>query len=43
MVTGSLLGAFLGNLLLGVIPTNVILPVLAAILVVSAVKVWNHA
>jgi len=43
MVTGSLLGAFLGSLLLGVVPTNVILPVLAAILVVSAVKVWNHA
>ncbi len=43
MVVGSLLGAFIGSLLLGVIPTNVLLPLLAGILLLSAVKVWNHA
>lgn len=43
MAAGSLAGAFLGGRLLGVIPEAVLLPVLAAILVVSAVKVWRHA
>lgn len=43
MVAGSLLGAFIGSQLLGVIPTNILLPLLAGILLLSAVKVWNHA
>jgi uncharacterized membrane protein YfcA len=43
MAAGSLVGAFLGGRLLGVVPEDVLLPVLAAILVVSAVKVWRHA
>ncbi|MBN2866865.1 MAG: sulfite exporter TauE/SafE family protein [Thiotrichales bacterium] len=43
MVAGSFLGAFIGSQLLGVIPTNILLPLLAGILLLSAVKVWNHA
>ncbi|MFN3493168.1 MAG: TSUP family transporter [Hydrogenophaga sp.] len=43
MAVGSLLGAGLGGVLLGVVPAAVLLPVLAAILVVSAIKLWRHA
>lgn len=43
MVAGSFLGAFIGSQLLGVIPTHILLPLLAGILLLSAVKVWNHA
>jgi uncharacterized membrane protein YfcA len=43
MAAGSLLGAFVGGRLLGVIPSSVLLPALAAVLLVSAVKVWRHA
>jgi hypothetical protein len=28
--------------LLGVFPTHVLLPMLAAVLIISAVKVWRH-
>ena len=42
MAAGSILGAFLGGLLLGVVPGGLLLPMLAAILLVSAVKVWRH-
>ncbi len=42
MAVGSLVGAFLGGQLLGVIPSGLLLPLLSAILVVSAVKVWRH-
>lgn len=43
MVTGSLLGAFIGSQLLGIVSTQILLPLLAGILLLSAVKVWNHA
>ena len=43
MAAGSIVGAFIGGLLLGVVPDAVLLPALAAILLVSAVKVWRHA
>ena len=43
MAAGSIVGAFMGGLLLGVVPDAVLLPALAAILLVSAVKVWRHA
>lgn len=39
---GSILGAFIGGWLLGVVPEAILLPALAAILLVSAVKVWRH-
>ena len=40
MAGGSILGSFIGGRLLGIIPDGVLLPMLAAILAVSAVKVW---
>ena len=43
MAAGSVLGAFIGGRLLGVVPTGFLLPMLAAILIYSAVKVWRHA
>jgi uncharacterized membrane protein YfcA len=43
MAAGSVVGAFIGGLLLGMVPDAVLLPALAAILLVSAVKVWRHA
>lgn len=42
MALGSIAGAAIGGKLLGVVPDNVLLPVLAAILLISAVKVWRH-
>jgi uncharacterized membrane protein YfcA len=42
MAAGSIAGAFIGGLLLGVVPNAFLLPALAAILLVSAVKVWRH-
>ena len=43
MAVGSVIGSFLGGQLLGVVPSAILLPLLAAILVVSSVKVWRHA
>lgn len=42
MAVGSIVGVFIGGLLLGVVPDAVLLPALAVILLVSAVKVWRH-
>ncbi len=42
MAAGSLFGAFLGGRLLGVITEGVLLPILALILLISAIKVWRH-
>lgn len=43
MATGSIVGTFLGGLLLGLVPNAVLLPTLAVILLISAVKVWRHS
>lgn len=43
MIAGSLLGSFIGSQLLGVIPPEILLPLLALILLLSSIKVWNHA
>lgn len=43
MSAGSILGAFIGGQLLGIVPSAVLLPGLAVILVISAIKVWRHA
>jgi len=43
MAAGSIIGAFIGGQLLGVVSTGVLLPLLAAILVISSTKVWSHA
>jgi uncharacterized membrane protein YfcA len=42
MAMGSIVGTFLGGRLLGVVPSGFLLPMLAAVLVISAVKVWRH-
>lgn len=42
MAVGSIVGSFVGGQLLGLVPSSVLLPVLAAILVLSSVKVWRH-
>jgi hypothetical protein len=42
MAAGSIAGAFAGSLLLGFVPNAILLPLLAALLVLSAVKVWRH-
>ncbi len=43
IAAGSIVGTFIGGLLLDFMPSQVLLPVLAALLVVSAVKVWWRA
>ncbi|MFM9859745.1 sulfite exporter TauE/SafE family protein [Pseudoxanthobacter sp. M-2] len=43
MAAGSIAGTLVGGLLLGVVPSGILLPLLAAILLISAVKVWRHA
>jgi uncharacterized membrane protein YfcA len=43
MTAGSVVGAAVGGLLLGVMPAAVLLPMLVAVLLVSALKVWRHA
>ena len=42
MAAGSIVGSFIGAALLGIVPNAVLLPMLAVILLVSAVKVWRH-
>ena len=42
MAAGSIVGSFIGAALLGIVPGAVLLPLLAVILLVSAVKVWRH-
>lgn len=43
MAVGSIAGTFIGGQLLGVVPSAVLLPLLAVILLISAYKVWRHA
>lgn len=43
MAAGSILGTFIGGLMLGLVPGAVLLPLLAVILLISAVKIWSHA
>ncbi len=42
MAAGSIIGTIAGGLLLGVVPSAALIPILTALLVVSAVKVWRH-
>ena len=42
MAVGSIVGSFIGAKLLGILPSSILLPALAAILLISAVKVWRH-
>ena len=42
MAAGSIAGSLIGGLLVGVVPAAILLPLLAAILLLSAFKVWSH-
>jgi uncharacterized membrane protein YfcA len=42
MTLGSVAGAVAGGQLLGVVPTGALVPVLAVVLAVSAVRLWRH-
>ena len=42
MAAGSIVGSFIGGRLLGLVPNTILLPLLAVILVLSAVKVWTQ-
>jgi len=42
MAAGSVAGSFIGGQMLGFVPSPVLLPLLAIILLISAVKVWRH-
>lgn len=42
MSAGSIVGTVLGGLLLGAIPSAVLIPLLALLLLLSAAKVWRH-
>jgi uncharacterized membrane protein YfcA len=42
MAAGSIVGTFIGGRLLGLVPNGVLLPLLAAILLISAIKIWRH-
>ena len=43
MTIGSIAGTLLGGLLLGVVPTLVLIPLLVLLLLLSAGKVWRHS
>ncbi len=43
MIVGSIAGAFIGGQLLGVVPSSVLLPALAALLVLSAIKMLKKS
>lgn len=43
MALASIAGTMLGGLLLGVVPSAVLIPLLCGLLIVSAGKVWQHA
>lgn len=42
MAIGSLIGTWIGGQLLGIISEQILLPILAAMLLLSSVKVWKH-
>ncbi|MDJ1160245.1 sulfite exporter TauE/SafE family protein [Chelatococcus sp. SYSU_G07232] len=43
MAAGSIAGSFVGGKLLGIVPSTILLPALAAILLVSAARIWRHS
>jgi uncharacterized protein len=42
MILGSIAGTFIGAQLLGIVPESLLIPLLAIILLISAIKVWRH-
>ena len=43
MALGSIAGSFIGGQLLTVVPAAVLIPLLVAILLASAIKIWRHS
>jgi uncharacterized membrane protein YfcA len=43
MVAGSIIGATLGGMLLGIVPPRLLMGLLGVILLVSAVKTFQHS
>jgi len=43
MAAGSVIGTIAGGAVLGIVPTTILVPLLAAILLISARKVWQHS
>ncbi|SSC66014.1 unnamed protein product [Ciceribacter selenitireducens ATCC BAA-1503] len=43
MAAGSIVGTYIGGQLLGIVPNSFLLPALAVILLISAMKVWRHS
>ena len=41
MAAGSIVGTFIGGQLLGLIPNSILLPILAALLLLSAIQIWR--
>jgi uncharacterized protein len=42
MAAGSIAGTFIGGQLLTIVPSHILLPILAVILALSAIKLWRH-
>jgi uncharacterized membrane protein YfcA len=42
MTLGSITGTLIGGLLLGLVPSLVLIPLLVLLLLLSSIKVWNH-
>lgn len=42
MVLGSILGAFIGGLMVGIISDNILIPLLSIILLLSSYKLWRY-
>jgi uncharacterized protein len=42
MAAGSMIGTFVGGQLLGLVSNYILLPMLAAVLLLSAPKIWRH-
>ncbi len=42
MASGSIVGTWIGGRLLGLVPEAMLLPLLALLLLISAIKVWRH-
>lgn len=42
MAAGSIAGSFVGGLLLGIVSAAILLPALAVILLIAAVRIWRH-
>ena len=42
MAAGSIAGTFLGAHMLGIVPSDILIPILVILLLASAARVWGH-